>query len=119
MNQKYKQMKYIFLALFLLPSFLFAQSIEEGKRAIENEKYKEAKQIFFALTAKSPFNAELWYYLGNVHYILEQKDSARLVFNKGVSVNPMIASNYIGIGKILLDENKAAEAKANFDVEII
>ena len=108
-------MKIKFLILFLLPFFLFAQSVEDGIKAMDNEKIQDAKQIFSALTSNSPSNAELWYYLGNVYSILAQKDSARFIFNKGVSANPMIASNYIGIGKLLLDENRTAEAKVNFD----
>lgn len=108
----------LFLLTFLSLPALFAQTVQDGLNAIDCEKYNYAKQIFSILISSSPFDAELNYYKGMVYYSMQQKDSAKAYFERGVKLNSAetkIAYNFVGLGKLALDKNNAAEAKINFD----
>ncbi len=104
-----------FLIFFFLPLTTIAQTLQDGLKALDSERYREAKQIFSGLIAKEPTNAELLYYKGRVHQALAEKDSAKMMFNKGIAVNAKLPYNYIGLGSIQLDEKDTIQAKANFD----
>ena len=97
---------------------LFAQTVQDGLNAIDCEKYNYAKQIFSILISSSPSDAELNYYKGVNYYLMQQKDSAKVYFEKGTKLNSAetkIAYNFVGLGKLALDKDNAAEAKINFD----
>ncbi|MDZ4838987.1 MAG: hypothetical protein SGJ04_03150 [Bacteroidota bacterium] len=91
-----------------------AQTVEEGKKAYEQDLYDKAGTIFKASLAKSP-SAETWFYLGNVYYNTEKKDSAYYSYNEGLKLNAAEALNYVGVGRIKLAEGNKAEARTNFD----
>ncbi|MBV5343910.1 tetratricopeptide repeat protein, partial [bacterium] len=47
--------------------------------------------------------AEACYYLGNISFLENKKDSARFYFNEGLKANPLYSQNTIGI--LMLDMN--------------
>lgn len=105
----------VFIMLCCSVTFAFSQSLQDGIKAMDNENYRSAKKIFITLTNKNAMDAEAYYYAGRAYYALEQKDSAKLFFDKGVAANPKLAFNYIGLGRLSLDINNTTDAKNNFD----
>lgn len=105
----------MFLVLGSLQSYIYSQSLQDGLKAIENEKYEQAKQILNSLIASNASYAGLYFYYGNVCYLLSQTDSSKYYYSKGIAVNSKQPENYIGMGKLMLDEKNAEKAKINFD----
>lgn len=113
-----------------------AQSLSEGLRCLDNEQYARAGEIFRSLAKNQP-GAASCYYLGHFYMNLERvdsaqglyADSARLCFEKGVSLDPKFNLNYVGLGtweifkdrpgqgKILID--KAVQASKGKDAEVL
>jgi tetratricopeptide (TPR) repeat protein len=106
---------YLFLISFIFISGLKAQSLQEGKRALEIGRMESAKKIFKSLIQKEPTNAALLYYIGTAYTGSNKPDSAKLFFEKGKNVNPNEPLNYIGTGLLALNKNDQAGAKTSFD----
>ena len=103
------------LALILLCSAVFAQNLDDAKKAFDAEQYQKAKGILNNLIKAKPADAENYFYLGNIYVTDDNIDSAKAVFAKGVAADAEFALNYVGLGTIdLLNNNKAA-AKTNFE----
>lgn len=103
------------LALILLCSAVFAQNLDDAKKAFDAEQYQKAKGILNNLIKAKPGEAENYFYLGNIYITNDDIDSAKAVFAKGVAADNEFALNYVGLGTIdLLNNNKPA-AKANFE----
>lgn len=104
------------LTLFVLTSpVLFAQTLQDGVQAIDYDKFEQAKSIFTQLTQKEPTNGLNFYYLGIAQINLFNPTAAREAFTNGVAADPNQAANYAGLGRLLLEEGKTAEARAQFD----
>jgi len=105
--------------LILAGSVGFAQSLADAKKAIDAEQFQKAKSMLKNLTVTQPTKDENFFYLGLVYIIQDYTDSASVVFNKGIAVNPKSALNYVGLGTAdRLDKNNAS-AKANFDKALL
>ncbi|MEB0250104.1 hypothetical protein QN344_08140, partial [Mucilaginibacter sp. 5B2] len=78
----------IVLALTLVGSSVFAQSIADAKKAIDAEQYQKAKLMLKNLTVTQPTKDENFFYLGWVYILQEYPDSAKTNFQKGIAVNP-------------------------------
>lgn len=103
------------LGLVLTSTVVFSQSLDDAKKAIDNEQYQKAKTILRNLTSTKPDEAENYFYLGNVYLETDYPDSAKAVYNKGVAADDDFALNYIGLGAVDLESNNDAAAKAKFD----
>lgn len=108
--------KHFIILLFLLSNciLLNAQTLVEGLSAIDFEKYEGARNIFKELTSKEPKKGNNYYYLGQTYVYLMQNDSAIQSYNSGINAEPNNPKNYIGLGELLMNENKIAEAKIQF-----
>ena len=113
-----------------------AQTIADGLRFLDNEQYINAGRTFRTLAASQP-NANHFYYLGHYFMTLERTDSAqgvyadsaKLMFEKGILVDPKSNINLVGLGtyeifkgrpgqgKILID--KAIQASKGKDAELL
>src|SRR5688572_11545592 len=105
-------MKKILFAFFL-SSFFFtgnAQTLQEGIKHLENENYAQALNIFNAICKSDPKNAEVYFYIGEVHYRLEDYTEAEKSYRKGIATNSQCAECNIGLGKLELDKGNLTEA---------
>jgi len=91
-----------------------AQTLVEGLKAIDFEKYEQARNIFKELVSKEPKKGDYNYYLGQTYVYLMQTDSAIQAYHSGITAEANNPKNYIGLGEILMNENKIAEAKVQF-----
>jgi tetratricopeptide (TPR) repeat protein len=94
-----------------------AQNLQAGKRALEMEKFSEAKKIFNDLLSNEN-DGDIFYYMGETYFQMEKPDSARIWFEKGITSDPKNAMNYVGLGKIHLNNDKPSEAKASFETAV-
>lgn len=114
------KMKKILFSLIL--SFCFflgnAQTLQEGIKHMENENYDAALKAFSALCQTDPKNAVVHFYIGEVHYLLEDYKESEKAYRKGLSTNPQCAECSIGLGKLELDKGNTAEAEKYFETAI-
>ena len=78
---------------------VFAQSLDDAKKAIDAEQYQKAKSMLKNLTVTESTKDENFFYLGWVYLKQDYADSAKAVFTKGIAVNPKSALNYAGLGR--------------------
>jgi len=103
------------VGLVLMGSAVFAQSLNDAKKAIDAEQYQKASSILKSLTTSQASNGDNFYNLGLVYLKTGYIDSARAVFNKGIAADAKNASNYAGLGEADLLSNNPTSAKTNFD----
>ena len=102
-----------FFSLFAT-TFVSAQSLDDAKKAIDAEQYQTAKTMLKSIVASKPSDGRAAFLLGNVYLRQEVADSAKMVFQKGLSASDMGSLNNIGLGEIDLNNNDVEAAKAHF-----
>lgn len=108
----------IALGLVFIGSAVFAQSLDDAKKAIDAEQYQKAKGMLKNLTVTQPKNDENLFYLGWVYLIQDYPDSAKATFTKGIALEPKSALNYVGLGAVALAANDNAGATSQFNQAI-
>jgi len=99
-----------------------AQSVADGLRYIDNEQYINAGKTFKSLVASQP-TASNYYYLGHYYLMLERidsaqgayADSAKIMFEKGVTADPKFNLNYVGLGTYEVFKGRPGQAKIFID----
>ncbi len=109
---------YAAAGLIFTGSSVFAQSLADAKKAIDAEQYQKAKSMLKNLTNTQPANADNFFYLGWVYAIQDYTDSAKAVFNRGLSANPRSALNMAGLGLVAHLDKDNASATSNFNAAI-
>jgi tetratricopeptide (TPR) repeat protein len=109
---------YAAAGLVFIGSSVFAQSLADAKKAIDAEQYQKAKSILKNLTTTQPTKDENFFYLGWVYTIQDYTDSAKVVFNQGITANPKSALNYAGLGVVAHLDRDNSNATMNFDKAI-
>ena len=104
----------IFLLLSLSFSSIVAQSLQDAIRLSENEAYESAEKIFTQLNASNTTNADAFYFEGQNFLKQEKLKEAMASFEKGISINPSSALNYVGLGRVYWLKNDANKASENF-----
>jgi tetratricopeptide (TPR) repeat protein len=102
------------LGLVFVGSSVFAQSLDDAKKAIDAEQYQKAKSMLKNLTTTQPTKDENFFYLGWVYLIQEYPDSAAAQFTKGTTVDPKSALNYVGLGAVAHLTKDAVGVTSNF-----
>lgn len=79
-----------------------SQTLKQAIAYTDNELFETSGQVLYKMIAAKPTDAELLYYMGENFYASERLDSASAYYEKGISVNPSYALNYVGRGKVAL-----------------
>ncbi|HLP14090.1 MAG TPA: tetratricopeptide repeat protein [Flavobacteriales bacterium] len=105
------------VALVLMAGKCQAQStaLMQPIKMTDNEQFEKATSVFKTLVAKDPANAETWFYFGENLFAAEKRDSAEVLYKKGIEVNPKMPLNHIGLAKIYRVRDKNSEAQASLD----
>lgn len=103
------------LALSVVGSSAFAQSLADAKKAIDAEQYQKAKSMLKNLTVTQSNKDENYFYYGWVYILQDYPDSAKAIFQKGVAVNPKSALNYAGLGAVAFVDKDRNTAATNFN----
>lgn len=100
--------------LLLTGSTVFAQSLDDAKKAIDAEQYQKAKSMLKNLTVTQASKDENYFYLGWVYIKQDYLDSALTCFNKGIAINSKSALNFAGIGAVDHIQKDSTGAETNF-----
>lgn len=106
------------LALLVLGAASYGQDLDQAKKAIDAEQYEKAKTILKGLIKNKPDEGKNYFFLGGIYLILNQSDSAAIVFEKGITVKSNANWNYIGLGQINLNKNDVTAAESYFSSAI-
>lgn len=90
-----------------------AQSLADAIKKTDNEQYEAAQADFKALLAQDPNKGDYYFYYGENFFRNDDPDSAMIMYKKGTEVNAMYPLNYVGVGKVLLFQEKEADANTN------
>lgn len=106
----------IYFSLFVLGALnVSAQSLQEARKLTESEQYEQASEMYRQLIAAKPTDANLYYYFGDNILSDDNADSARIVFEKGKTIDANNALLKIGTAKLLMDAINVREAKASLE----
>lgn len=95
------------IALWIGTSFAMnAQTLQDAIRLTENENYTNAKAAFKKLIAAQPANGDNYFYFGDLLLKMDDDDSANVVFQKGVDMEPTNPLTHVGKGRGLLYTGK-------------
>ncbi|MBO9676013.1 MAG: hypothetical protein J7577_21395 [Sphingobacteriaceae bacterium] len=103
------------VGLVLMGSAVFAQDLNDAKKAIDAEQYQKASSMLKSLVSSKASDGNNYYNLGLVYLKTGYIDSARAVFTKGITADPKNNLNLIGLGEADMLSNNPASAKTNFD----
>ena len=109
------KVKFFSVAFLALGFAAFAQDVESAKKAIDAEQYEKAKSILKKIVSTTPDNGRAAFLLGNIYLKQSVQDSAKMVFQKGITAKEGGVFNYIGLGQIDLDNGNTQAAQFNFD----
>ncbi|MBK9270914.1 MAG: tetratricopeptide repeat protein [Saprospiraceae bacterium] len=118
---KYKVVSMNKLIIFCISSIIIAiqslnaQSLQEGIQMLQNENFNGALQTFSKLNATDPKNPIYPYYIGEVHYAMDNPQAARVAYQMGLDISNKCDECKIGLGKLELDKGNEAEARKFFD----
>jgi tetratricopeptide (TPR) repeat protein len=94
---------------------IYANSNERGIDLYRAGLLNAAKIFFMGQTNQSATDqAENYYYLGQIYYDSQQKDSASYYYDKSTEIDPNYPFGYIGQGKIVLEKGEKKEAENLF-----
>ncbi|MBU1373505.1 MAG: hypothetical protein KKG25_10455 [Bacteroidetes bacterium] len=93
-----------------------AQSLDDAQKAVTAEQYQKAKAMFSELVKVQP-TPENYFGFGELYLTLNNPDSAKIVFEKGIKADERskYMMNYIGLGTVNLFKHNDAAAKENFE----
>lgn len=107
----------------VLAASLSAQTLQDAFKLTESEQYDAATVVYQQLISGKPNDASLYYYFSDNMISAENTDSARILLNKGKSIDANNALLKIGEAKLLLNaiginESRAAAQKNPGDEEL-
>lgn len=108
------KLKIFSFLLVITASIASAQEIEPVKKAIDAEQYEKAKSMLKSLIKTKPENGKFSFLLGNIYLKQGIEDSAKIVFQRGLTGTEGAKMNYIGLGQIDLNTNNVSSAESNF-----
>jgi Tfp pilus assembly protein PilF len=100
------------IAFFATTLMAKAQDVSPAIKAIDAEQFAKAKTL---LKSTADSNGKAAFLLGNIYLTQEEQDSARIYFNKGLTLSSGSLNN-IGLGQIDLNNNNATAAQTKFDI---
>src|SRR5436309_1882985 len=106
------------LGLVFAGTSVFGQSLTDAKKAIDAEQFQKAKSMLKNLVTTQSTKPENYFYLGWVYIKQDYPDSAKTQFQKGLSVDPKSALNYVGLGVVAHLDKDAAGTASNFNQAI-
>jgi tetratricopeptide (TPR) repeat protein len=110
---------YMILVVSLLAgSFIHAQSLESAIKKTDNEMFEAAASDFKLLVAKEPTKADNYFYYGENYFQSENLDSAYILWQKGLAIDPTSALNLVGVGKHLWYAGDTLAGKEKFNAAL-
>jgi tetratricopeptide (TPR) repeat protein len=116
----------LFLFVLLNGIGIQAQDLQAAFKLTRAERFNDANAAFKTLLKASPQDGDIYYYYGEnflqEYYsdttnnsFKELSDSASLLYNKGIQVDPANPLNYVGLGQVALMLKNVPSAQQNFN----
>lgn len=116
-----KKISLLSLVFCFFGNFLFAQSIDDGKKFLNYERYTSAQDVFSKLLAANPNNIQAAYWLGQT-YIQNQDGpdtaAAQALYQKTLQANPNAPLLMVGVGEVELMQGNTNDARNRFETAI-
>jgi tetratricopeptide (TPR) repeat protein len=77
------------------------EAYRAGIRAFSNGNYEEMLMFMQQATRAEPQSADIYFYVGEAHLLLEHPDEALFAFEKAIETNPNFAPAYLGRAKAM------------------
>ena len=90
------------IAFIVSASVSHAQDIDQAKKAIDGEQYENAKKILKSIINTKP-NGKVAFLLGNIYLKQNIEDSAKVFFNRGLTLSDGAKFNNIGLAQLDLN----------------
>lgn len=113
-----KRVLSLLVTVVITGNMLFAQSVEDGRKALYYERYNSAKQTFEKILASNPNDIGAIFWLGQT--LIDMKDSlaAKDLYQKAMASNGNAPLVLVGMGHVMLMEGKTNEARQQFETAI-
>ncbi len=115
MTTFFKKALLFVIVVFIHAAAATAQTYSDGLAAIQLKEWDKAIGIFNALTKADATDQNAWLSLGNTYLAKDEKDKALAAFKSAFNAKPEGALAFVANGRVLLMENKFAEADKQFD----
>ena len=90
------------------------QSLLDGERLVRAGKYEEAIEKLKTAARLLPRNAQAWNHLGLAYHGAGQADNARKAYQEALKLDRDLAAARFNLGSLYLEQNRPAEAVAEF-----
>lgn len=109
----------LILLCFIILTIKFASAqtleIKDSKRLVEIDQNTKALDALNKAIQTYPVSSSLWYYLGIVQLKEGQRNLAAKSFDKGIALDEKDPLNYVGRGRLSLQEDNLTKATLDFD----
>lgn len=102
------------IALLASAAVSQAQNLDQATKAIDAEQYEKAKSLLKSLVSTKD-GGKASFLLGNIYLTQSVEDSAKIFFDKGISLDGGKINN-IGLGQMDLNKGDISSAKSKFDL---
>lgn len=116
-DQKMKKVFIAFLTIFLAAT-MQAQTLQEAYKLVNYENYPKAKMAFKQYIQSNAAYQDGYFHLGALYSRLGNVDSATILFNKVIELNPKSNMATVAMGYNALNKKMSGEAKSLFDKAI-
>ena len=106
------------LAALACSTLVQAQSLKDAIKLTESEQYETAAAAFRRIIAAQPGNGTAFFYFGENYLLADNKDSALIVFARGLQAEPGNPLNLIGLAKVELDNGNEEKGRQLIDEAI-
>ncbi len=110
-----KKIAIVAIGFVTIGTATMAQSLEDARKAVNAEQFQKAKSMFNNLISTQASNPQNYFYFGDLYLKLNNPDSAKVLFQKGIAADPKFTLNYVGLGAVDLFAKNEAAAQANFN----
>jgi len=108
-----------FLGSLSICAVVTAQDVNAGIKFLNYERYTSAKQVFQKLVAANPKDVQAVYWLGQTYIANAQLDSAKIIYQNGLSAGANDPLLWVGSGEVdILQGGDVNAAKQKFEQAI-
>lgn len=105
-------LKIICLLLFFVSTTnVNSQNLGDARKLVANEQYEKARSVFKVLVTKNPMDGDNFFYFGDLMLKMENLDSAKFLFQRGIDINPTNALTHVGLARYYLYTGNGADGQ--------
>lgn len=95
-----------------------SEAYRAGLRSFDNGNYTEMLNFMQQAAHAEPESADIHYYIGEAHMLLDDPESALIAYEKAIDTNPNFAPAYLGRAKAMLTLDSETYIEADLEQAI-